>query len=374
MASRKITTMTTYNPSGPPRKGKKKGRNRNRRVVSTTTTSAASVNNPVMRAPKKKKQKRRMTNFQLHLAECTDNYMKALINPFQFWSSVCVPDLDVRPSSKIRLVLRNQLAIGTAGFGFALLYPYRTGFADGAGNSSLFSSLATFPGTASTFSGAGVQQSAMTTAPYLIGNVGGNLQGYRLAACGIRVRYTGTELNRGGRIVALFAPGSNDALTSFGISNMLAFRTAKSWSVTRSWRELIWYPRTPEEYAYTPNLGTNYFSDVSRSNAGTMLFGFEGVVGNTFEVEVVSYVEYVGTTLNQTPSHSDINGFSALRNAIGEVDITAQGGTYAYNTIKNAMLTYGAQATSYVGVAAGAYGATSMRNRNELRRANQLPL
>ena len=59
----------------------------------------------------------------------------------------------------------------------------------------------------------------------------------------------------------------------------------------------------------------------AESTVGAAILGFivTGAVGNTFEVEYVQHVEYIGRNTNsfQTPSHADAQGFSNVTAAAG---------------------------------------------------------
>jgi len=311
------------------------------------------------------------TPAQTHIAKCTEVYARALLDPFGYWSDVCIPDLDCRPSAKYRCVARATAYVGAAHFGYVTISPFRTQFNDTAAEACGFASLANYPNTTidTDPTHTGVTAITMTNAPFSASNPTGNLKCCRLAACGVRVRYTGTQLNMGGRVITSFLPGVSDSSQGLGTTTTLNYRLATTSQVGRQWHTLVWYPREFWDYGYV-----NTFNNDGRVNGFNMIIILEGEIGNSFEVEVVSYVEYGGTIVNLTPSHADEPGLSMLKNVSVEADPTNKGGPTAFKFVMNKMLEYGPTMMTYVGAPAAMSAASYRMGGRRMARSLQLEL
>lgn len=278
---------------------------------------------------------------RFYKSPCLAKYMKALIDPFGYHNDVCVPDLDVRPSSKYRVVVRSQMATGTQGFGYAVFSPFNMAFSDQpAGHAST----SDYIGSTIAVSGPGTIGITASTAPFF-SNLA-VLNGVRVAAFGIRSRYLGTELNRSGRLAITLSPSPETSLSAANATALLNYRATKTFPVTRNWVNLIWVPRMAIEYEYS-GPGDQALQPLW-DKWSMAISAFDGVPGNSFEMEAVAYLEYVGTLVNLTPSHSDIVGLSAVRGVIGECDVQNEGGKKALEILEAKADNFMSYASSHV--------------------------
>lgn len=270
----------------------------------------------------------------LGLPACTLKYANALANPFSPSAyGACVPLGNFRPSMKNHTRHFTSTTIGTGGFGYFMYSPCL------ANNTTcLWTTSASFVGTASSpgnTSSVGVVLGSMSTMPFNkvqltesdVTGVRAQVLG-RIVSAGIKWRYTGTELNRGGTIVAYSDPlhetvegMSYNQLSGFAESAMTApnaNHTADYLTVFASnYRELN-YPDTTIDsstvadglsciYPYSDQLGT--VTDAS-TGAPVCVVMFQGEPGNTYQIEVIVHTEYEGTLAQGmlTPNSSDEQG------------------------------------------------------------------
>jgi len=278
----------------------------------------------------------------MYLSPCSTDYLKALTDPFGNASNVCIPDLIDQQSSKYRLVTRGSVAIGSGGFGFISINTSEV-IASDATSVWLSSNAALFAGTVVTAApGPGIQSTSFTQAPYTQTDLAvpphvPSIRG-RTVAVGVRVRYIGTELQRGGRVVLVRKAYGIDA-NGLGIVDALADRTAISLPVNRNWIGVNYLPTDAFDYEYQFYGGTG--------NTERLAIMIESTPGNLFEYEAVAYVEYIGVIVNASPSHSDIVGMSALKDAINHQQTVEPAGPGMFNSMLNFVANVGAQAISH---------------------------
>lgn len=135
----------------------------------------------------------------------------------------------------------------------------------------------------------------------------------RLVSMGFRIRYAGTELNRGGRIVLLEDPEhSNRANTT--LAQLLSYEKAKEHKVSNDWIVLCQTgPTLPAEYDYLPynytptNAVDHYMVAYLRSAA----------LNQVFDVEFFWNWEFTGQLVRgKTPSEADEQGVGVVLGAI----------------------------------------------------------
>jgi len=295
------------------------------------------------------------------LSDCAKHYAKAIANPFSTQVGVCIPTASgiVRPSMKVRAITRFVASVGTNSsgpLGYALFMPTVasdciTVLYSDAGSTLTSASPALPPGP-------GVQFVNFSSLPYRKTDfVNGDsfspsrVQG-RIVSYGIRFRYIGTELNKGGRMYALVEP-DHDNLYGAGFNSLGVYKECICLPVTRSWQELVICSQSSTEVDYPQNqyalaataaasvtpqaceellscypLSQMQFLSATAANALSVVGGapmaivFDGVAGNTFEFEVVTHVEYVGNISQSmlTESHADSQGFSIVQNTAGRVN------------------------------------------------------
>lgn len=159
---------------------------------------------------------------------------------------------------------------------------------------------------------------ATSNSPYLSTSFGAteDLTAWRVVSAGLRVRYSGNNLNKGGSLVAFSHP-SHNTIVGATDTEMLAYNTSKRLPVDNSWTSLVWCPASFADFTFrqavpggSPSMGVS----VEAPGATVISFAFEAYVN--FEVN--------GRQIRgQTPTMQDPIGFAA-------VQAVSQGGKMIY--------------------------------------------
>jgi len=141
----------------------------------------------------------------------------------------------------------------------------------------------------------------------------------RLVSMGLRVRYSGTELNRGGRVILLEDP-EHASLSGTNLATLLANEKAKEHRVGENWITLCTTgPTMPQEYDYQPtatfpltnSTPLHYLAAYIRSAA----------VQQVFDVEFFWNWEIIGNNARgKTMSEADDAGVGVVLGAIKSVN------------------------------------------------------
>lgn len=231
------------------------------------------------------------------------------------------------PSEKIVTMIRGTAGTGTAGFGaIQVAGDWNSNDINVVWATEIAYASANVPGGTSAGSVTGYPDARF---PY----PNTARRQHRAVVTALRVRYIGTELNRGGRLAML-------AMNIVPTTGVLTFATIASdpssvvFPVDRKWRTIVWNPAYPEPYSYSlPNNGLGL---ISVSNV-RLLACFEGVAAqNAFEWEVVCYHELVssGATLPvsaPTKSHTDTAGYGFVKDFLSS-ETTRNVGEAAWKT------------------------------------------
>lgn len=282
------------------------------------------------------------------LSPCVIKYASALENPFKVIDGACIPDMHGVPSYKMRYHSKGTFSIGSAGVGYVAVNPGVQ-----ANNvTAIYHTNNSFTGTSIVSSGTGVQTVTFAGLPYAsldFGSGDNQTQG-RLVGLGLRIRYIGTKLNEGGRVVMARHP-TNKSLISQDISGLLSsYQQLETESVSTRWRTCTYRPVSAEDYEYKANNGMDHTS---------MCAIVKSSADNEFEYEIVSYFEFCGQVLNPTRTHSDISGLSAIRNALPIADNSSAPGATLFNQlISAATATYNNVPEGYIRSAALSYAST----------------
>lgn len=207
-------------------------------------------------------------------------------------------------SSKQRSWTKGTLSTGTTGFGFIMFDPVGAAVND---RSSVWASDSSYAAGVTAISGAGVV-ATNSNSQYSSADIGATnpLNQFRVVGAGVRIRYAGTELNRGGFVNALADPTHSNQ-TGASLLTIRAEPEAKQFPVNREWTTVLYRPVFNDEL--------NYQSDwtlavpahvivVTAASAATPL---------TYEYECFTVHEFQGRSVKgMTPSHSDPTGFAAV--------------------------------------------------------------
>lgn len=211
---------------------------------------------------------------------------------------------------KVKVWIKGSLETsGTNGFGFITLSPHTMIQSD---SSSVRASTAAFTSNYVNFADPGTQV-FNSNSPYTLSdfalNTPGKLQ-QRVVSAGLRVRYIGTELNRGGQIVALHDPNHN-TLAGMTLQDMNAMLESRKFPVNREWTTVLYKPVFPVEMTFTTAGYMNIYDFM-----GMTFQSPDPITPMVLEFEAFTVVEVTGAIAKgKTPSHSDPVGFSAIQSA-----------------------------------------------------------
>jgi len=322
-------------------KGRKQNKNNKRQKPKKKNQVIVLKQSSVVRNPPKRRNRTSRRMPQVQLQSCTLKYARAVFNPFDPDAyGACLPMGNFRPSQKSHSKIFLSVTIGSAGVGYFLYAPCLANDA-----TSIFTTASTYTGTTTTgaaTTGTGINASNFTTQPFTAGqllesdtpNVRNPVQG-RIVSCGVRWRYTGTELNRGGTVLSYVDP-LHETLEGQSYNNIGAYiesnfstpgtnHMSESLSVfSCNFRECN-YPDTTVDssstldslsctYPYSDQVGTIFNANVGAPIAGVF---FTGVPGNTFLFEIIQHCEYEGSLCQSmlTPNSSDPQGAELVQAA-----------------------------------------------------------
>jgi hypothetical protein len=317
------------------------------------------------KAPSKARAQKRtpVSQPRFALSHCASLYAQAISEPFNVSDGACIPTSNslVKPSQKVRAHARFIAAVGR-NIGFALFSPCLAN-----DKKTVHFTNSSFTGTTMEFtlgSTGGMEGANLSTLPYSLtsftsGNIfsGSTVQG-RIVSYGVRWRYIGTELNKGGRVYCLTHP-DHDNLYAADFATLGAYKECITLPVSRSWQETSVFSQSATEtnypetqYALNNNttttvsadaledllavyplsqmqfLSTGYIAANSGSNSSVvggapLAIIFDGVEGNTFEFEIVAHIEYIGRVAQPfvTKSHADAVGFNTVQAAASSINV-----------------------------------------------------
>lgn len=244
------------------------------------------------------------------LSKCAADYARCLANPFS-GPLACVPSFPATSSLKSRVWIKGVFSTGTSGIGFIAADPSSMCVYNPPANAATFFTLPGFAGTDMNFGSANVGF-ASSNAVNAAGNVSPSGVVYRVVSCGLRIRYIGTELNRGGIILGLHDLNHNslyerDFASIDGEINSVRFR------VDREWKTVLYKPviDTDDNFAsafptFTPSGNDNSFY------MGFIVSSPTATIPESYEYEIYGVYEFQGRIIRgQTPSHFDPVGYAA---------------------------------------------------------------
>lgn len=248
------------------------------------------------------------------LNKCLTQYALALVNPFdENARGACVPTFPSMPSMKSYSFQRLDTVIGLNGYAYVVARP------DAANNIQCAAyTNSTYPGTAVTsFSATNSATIDVFThnGPFDNLDFAPNLVQWRLVGLGLRVRYSGTELNRSGRISTLEHPNHQD-FVGFTPNDVMGFDNAVPVDFDRRWHCCTYQPIFPVEMNYS--VGTA----IAGTSAGNYFLAItlNGVAGQSISIEYVQHAEYIGSPARgKTPNTSDPSLTQQIASKIGSV-------------------------------------------------------
>lgn len=298
--------------------------------------------------PKGARKKKREQVQALQLGKCSLKLLKLIKDPFSA-RDICMAASQSPPSFKVRCYHTVNLSVNANGYQYLYMSPttandapcifYLQNAANGdaydggvpsfsqdadantAQNVTSDGTIPNIPYPVSAFDVSSTRESA------LIG---------RVVALSIRIRYTGTELNKSGKILAYASP-NNNRIDRFNLDTIQGLQGCIKTPTTREWVQVteiasqsntMRYPGyddsiqsggggatpygTKNGYIYPWADSSNtmkYIGGAGGENdygAPTIMVAVVGAVeGESFEVQVCQHIEYIGATVGALVTHSD---------------------------------------------------------------------
>lgn len=282
--------------------------------------------NASQKVHKREQQAELMVENTFRIGKCASDFAASLANPFSGPTEACLPVTPSISSRKIRTFVRTQLGIGTQGYGFATAQPLACN--DGSTVGGSVGTAAVYNSTTA-FTGTGIPILNTTVAGVAAVNHNGDYSSIqfsaqgaqvRLVSMGMRVRWSGTELNRGGRIILYEDPDHADwSQTGISLSQLLANEKSREFKVSEDWTTLCHSgPVMPSEYDFA----TTPFGPFGSSSAPAhyMLCLIQAAAGYAVDLEVYWNYEIAGRNVRgKSRSDADDLGFTTVSSAIRNV-------------------------------------------------------
>lgn len=211
---------------------------------------------------------------------CLSDYAKSSLAP---WNEItpCVPRFPGLPSLKQKFFVRGTMNTGTAGVGFVMAMPW-------ASNQDLSTTSGACRYSTSTYatsflnynSGLGGTNAAFLNSPYTNAEFDGESLSCRIVSAGIRIKYIGTVLDKGGVIYAVQQP-DHESLDGKSVESLSAYDKVRAISVGNEWVGVTYTPIRAEELEYNDNPYPKSVKDylaivaVAPDPAKTLPFAFE---------------------------------------------------------------------------------------------------
>lgn len=234
-------------------------------------------------------------------AHCSD-YCHALCNPFDA-KPAGLPTFPSLPTLKQKVFAIGTAYTGSAGVGFVAARPEAAAVND---VTNVWYSTAAYGGTTIDTVAAGVN-TANSNAMFTAAEISDDLTTYRIVGCGLRVRYGGTELNRGGFKVCLVDP-THRTLAGRDEASFNSELQTKRVGITRSWTTLVYRPVAVNDVNFRASSPTS-----DNPYMAALIISPDNAINELFEWECFTIVEYQGANARgQTHTDPDPIGYAAV--------------------------------------------------------------
>lgn len=260
------------------------------------------------------------------LSHCARKYAASLADPFEGPPGACIPDAPALMTGRYRVFARGTFTTSSnaaaLGRGFIWTTPLNTAFSDVAG---IYISIPAGTSPTFTIAVAGAVP-VFTNSQFVQASISVGALRWRVVSHGIRIKFNGNQLNRGGTIVGLHEP-SHESLVGKDPATMLTYAEAVQFAVTDTddWITLIYRPVTDNDFNYVSAVA-NFGAGGNGGYMGFMVQSHDSTGANiqSFEYEVYTNIEIQGSLVqNKIPSHVDVVGLGAI-NAIGTLSPALQ--------------------------------------------------
>jgi len=269
-------------------------------------------------------------NVGLHVSDATESYMHGIVNPSD--APACGMPIGGLPSEKNKCWARGRMSTGTNGTGFILGVPAGITASDAR---CAFVTGPAFAGTAISNTVVANNVIAVSSnSSYTLAQFGSSTLKSRFVCGEIRVRYIGTELNRGGDAV-VYCDTNHNSLIGYTEAQLLSFAAAgRSFISMQEWISCKYngvVDPTEENFVIDP------ISSVLTKNANAcMAIWINSAVANQpFDYEVWGHFEIIGSLgANMTTTTPDPVGHTATNSAAQDTQISHPGShdEHAYGT------------------------------------------
>jgi hypothetical protein len=284
-----------------------------------------------------------------HLSSCAKMYMASLIDPFNGPEGACMPVAPSVRTRRMRTFVRGTMAVGTNGFGFINAQPLcinNGSTATVAFSTNAVYTNATFAGTTTSLDTSGTGATGVVgvnnNSDYVAGSfVYGGIAGVapvdcsRLVSLGLRVRYKGTELNRGGRIITFEEADHNYIAVGQTAATVLANESAHEHPILSNSKDWVAVcssgPKAPSEYEFgtcnstaTPTGVATGPNGVSSCVSNYLMIIIESTAGNLFDFELYQNWEIIGYNIRgKVYNEADDVGVSSVVGTVLSVNDSA---------------------------------------------------
>lgn len=274
------------------------------------------------------------------LSPCCSGYAAALTDPWCVEIPPGIPSDIPLPSFKFSGRSRGTFTIGSGGTGFVAANPYAPWGSQSLPNAQYMPILFTSATYASTdtyrpyqsATGLALGVAAVTLdCPfdfnrYEITSPPTGLS-YRVVGYGIKIRFVGSEMNRGGRVYAARSPINTPIVTAsasaFSVSNvqLTANKETSTVPVDREWHCALYKPSVGADLAYsergdTITIGSQIFPTELLQGPSLLMLVTGATAGQSFEFDIQGWFEAIGPNVpSLTPTISDPIGMAALATA-----------------------------------------------------------
>lgn len=245
---------------------------------------------------------------------CTMDYARCLADPFG-GPLGCIPNYPALFTRKTRVFSKGTFStsqnVGAAGFGFIVMDPLH-GIANDAAWVNASTNTYNFP-VIDTVPVAGVT-GFFSNSDYTAAQFGtiADLAEVRLVSAGLRYRYIGTELNRGGISVSLMEPNHQN-LQGNNFGDIDGYLESVRLPIDRTWTTILYRPVDNSDLNFTGNPAPAVFT--ADNNYIAAVFADPGIA-MPMEFEAYAVYEVTGRNVRaKTPSHVDGVGFDAVHAA-----------------------------------------------------------
>jgi hypothetical protein len=249
----------------------------------------------------------------MYMAKCTRDYARCLMNP-RTGPLACMPNYPALLTRKVRIKARGTFVVPQSGFGFIVCDPSSAMANDIA---CVFSTTGAYAGTSVNLTAGATVLAANSDSDYNFAAFGSGTPtsatiSYRIVGSQLRIRYTDTELDRGGSLNALHHP-QHLSLQGQTIASVKLFDETITFDSSRAWHNLNYKPVDIDDENFSPKIAA--ITPASDDSSFYMGFLIQGAGGGTtsYDFEFWTVAEIIGTTVRgKSPSLVDPTGYNAV--------------------------------------------------------------